>query len=76
MLPHYLTLFLEGMGYVIALFAGVRIGIAVLSKRNKGKRKSAYLLSLKEMCKIYSLVAIVLLVAAAWEAYEVICLIG
>jgi hypothetical protein len=74
-LPHYLTIFLEGMGYVVALFAGLRVGIALFSKKNKGKWKYAYLLSLKEMCKIYSLVVLVLLGVAAWEAYEVIYLI-
>jgi hypothetical protein len=71
MWPHYVTVFLEGMGYIIALTASFGFGVALFSLKSRGKRKIAYLQALKNAGKIYIVSAIVLLIAAAYEAFEV-----
>lgn len=62
-------LFLEGQGYVLALFGTVIQGKAFLFHRREGAetRWQGYLLGLKRTGLIYVLVAIVLLIAAIYE---------
>jgi hypothetical protein len=68
-LPNYLTIFLEGMGYIIALTGTFGFGKAIFSSRNKGKRKEAYIQAIKDSGKLFILVAVVLLIAAAYETF-------
>jgi hypothetical protein len=72
MLPHSVTLLLEGEGYILAVFFGLLVPI-YLFDRDKGlgvgqRYGNALLMNLKAM----SLVALVLVIAACYEAVEVI----
>lgn len=74
MTPHGLTLLLEGQAYILAIFAACHLGQALLLPENLGltSRWQAYLAGLRETALVYILIAIVLLVSAFWEAFEVI----
>jgi hypothetical protein len=71
-LPHYLTLLLEGQGYVLAMLAIYVQGRWVLpGMRPRGQ---AYWNGMVEAMRLYALVAIVLAIAAMYEAWELIYL--
>ncbi|MGA9350501.1 MAG: stage II sporulation protein M [Anaerolineae bacterium] len=78
MIPHGLTLLLEGQAYILAIFAACRLGQVLLWPESLGltSRWRAYLAGLREMALVYILVAIVLLVSALWEAFEVIYIVA
>lgn len=76
MIPHSLTLLLEGQGYVLAMLAAVAHGRAFLWPGSVGVQGHArgYLTGLKQSAWLYVLVALVLAIAAIYEALEVIFL--
>ena len=78
MIPHGLTLLLEGQAYILAIFAACRLGQVLLWPESLGltSRWRAYLAGLREMALVCILVAIVLLVSAIWEAFEVIYIVA
>lgn len=78
MIPHGLTLLLEGQAYILAIFATCRLGQALLWPESIGQtsRWRAYLAGLRETALVYILVAIVLLISALWEAFEVIYIVA
>jgi hypothetical protein len=77
MIPHYLTLILEGQGYILAMFAAYVHWRAVLKPESVGAatRWSAYKIGLGRTGRIYLLVALVLAIAAVYEAFEVIYIV-
>jgi hypothetical protein len=78
LLPHYLTVLLEGEAYVVAIFACLR-QIKVLFKLGsipKGERLKAYLTSIVDNIKLLAVVAVILAVAALYEAWEVMFFAG
>lgn len=76
MIPHSLTLLLEGQGYIIAMLGIYIHGRALLRPRSVGAEghRQGYLAGLKRAGQLYLLVALVLAVAAIYEALEVIYL--
>jgi hypothetical protein len=74
MIPHSLTLLLEGQAYVLVLLAVYIQGKAFLWPRSEGavSHLQGYKVGLVRTGKIYVLVTLVLLVAAIYEAVEVI----
>ena len=78
MMPHGITLLLEGQGYILAIFATCRLGQVLVWPRRIGltSRWRAYLAGLRETALVYILVAIVLLGSALWEAFELIYIIA
>lgn len=77
LVPHWLTLILEGQGYILAMLASYIQGLYLVHPSILGhaSRKDAYVAGLRLAGKLYLLVAIILAVAAAYEALEVIFLI-
>jgi hypothetical protein len=78
LLPHYLTVLLEGEAYVVAIFACLR-QIKVLFKLGsipKEERLKAYLTSIVDNVKLLAVVAVILAVAALYEAWEVMFFAG
>lgn len=77
MIPHSLTLLLEGQGYVIGLLAVYVQGRAFLSPASVGVEGywRGYLEGLKRTGWLYVLVVLLLLAAAIYEALEVILLV-
>jgi len=71
-IPHYLTLLVEGQAYVLAMVAVYVQARWVIPGAQP--RMHAYFDGLRISVRIYKLVTIVLLVAAIYEAYEVIYL--
>jgi hypothetical protein len=78
MIPHSLTLLLEGQAYILAIFAACRLGQVLLWPESLGltSRWRAYLTGLRETALVYIFVAIVLLLSALWEAFEVIYIVA
>jgi len=78
LLPHYLTLFLEGEGYVVAIFACLRQIKVLLNLGSipKEQRINAYIGALADNIKLLIPVAIILAVAAVYEAWEVMFFAG
>jgi hypothetical protein len=78
MIPHGLTLLLEGQAYILAIFAACRLGQVLLWPESIGQtsRWRAYLAGLRETALVYILVAVVLLASALWEAFEVIYIVA
>jgi hypothetical protein len=74
MLFHWPTIILEGQAYVLAMLAAYVQGVAFLRPKSVGAktRKQGYWEGVKRAARIYALVAIVLLVAAIYEAVSVI----
>ena len=74
MIPHSLTLILEGQAYILALFGVYLQGRAFLWPKSVGleSRWRGYLEGLKRTGKIYLLVAITLSIAAIYEVIEVV----
>jgi len=76
--PHYLTILLEGEAYVVAIFACLR-QVKVLFKLGslpKGQRLKAYLTAIADNIKLLAVVALLLAVAALYEAWEVMFFAG
>jgi hypothetical protein len=87
MIPHSITLILEGQGYILALLAVYAHGKAFLFPRSVGVEAQGdglqrmarlalggYRAGVKRTARLYVLVVIVLAVAAIYEALEVILL--
>ena len=74
MIPHSLTLILEGQAYILALFGAYLQGRAFLWPKSVGleSRWRGYLEGLKRTVKIYLLVTITLIIAAIYEVIEVV----
>jgi hypothetical protein len=74
MLVHWPTLLLEGQAYILAMLAAYAQGLAFLRPRAVGAktRKEGYWVGVKRAARVYALVAIVLFVAAIYEAVSVI----
>jgi len=77
MIPHSLTLLLEGQGYILAMFAAYVQWRAILNPKSVGeeRRLSAYRVGLTRTGRLYLLVAAALAIAAVYEAFEVIYII-
>ncbi|HUW58856.1 MAG TPA: hypothetical protein VMZ92_19625 [Planctomycetota bacterium] len=77
MIPHLLTLILEGQAYVLTMLAAYVQGNAFLRPRSVGTESHwrGYWLGLKDSARLYLLIILVLAVAAAYEAVEVIYLV-
>ena len=77
MIPHSLTLILEGQAYVLAMLAAYVQGRAFLWPRTVGAetRGQGYIVGLKRSVRIYLLVLLLLAVAAIYEALTVILII-
>jgi len=77
MIPHCVTLVLEGQAYVLAMLGVYIHGRAFLWPDTAGaaSRRQAYLGGVRSALRLYVLVAIVLAVAAIYEAVEVIFII-
>jgi hypothetical protein len=73
-IPHSLTLLLEGQAYILALFGVYLQGRAFLWPKSAGveNRWQGYLEGLKRTGKIYILVLLTLLIAAIYEVLEVV----
>jgi hypothetical protein len=71
--PHYLTLLLEGEAYIVAMFACTRGLIALVRPKSFGteSRVKAYKQSIVDNGKLLVIVALLLAVAAVYEAIEV-----
>ena len=76
MLPHSITLILEGQAYILALFAVYLQGRAFLWPRSVGleTRGQGYVEGLRRTGKMYILVILTLAVAAVYEVIEVVLL--
>ncbi len=77
MIPHLITLVLEGQAYVLAMLGAYIHGRAFLWPGTVGvtRRGQAYLAGVRSTLHLYVLVATVLAVAAIYEAVEVIFII-
>jgi hypothetical protein len=77
MIPHSLTLVLEGQGYILAMLGAFVLGKAFVSPSSVGasRWRDGYARGLRQEGRIYVLVALVLAVAAVYEALEVIYLV-
>lgn len=78
LLPHSLTLLLEGQAYVLAMFAAFVHAKAFLSPRSVGakSRLAGYWVGLKMTAQLYVLVIAVLLIAAIYEVLEAALLLN
>jgi hypothetical protein len=74
MIPHSVTLILEGQGYILALLAAWIHGRAFLWPRTAGVEGhiAGYVEGLKRTGRLYVLVVLVLAVAAIYEVAEVL----
>lgn len=74
MIPHSITLVLEGQGYIIAMLGAWTVGRGLILPAVYGKqgRLAGYAAGVGRCARLYVLVAIVLAVAALYEAVEVI----
>jgi hypothetical protein len=74
MIPHSFTLILEGQAYILVMLAAWLHGRAFLFPKSAGAdgHWHGYVEGLKQTGKIYFLVGLLLLTAAAYEAIEVI----
>ena len=77
MIPHSLTLILEGQAYILTMLAAYLQGRAFLWPKTIGleRRGQGYLEGLKQTGKIYVLVLLTLLIAAIYEVIEVVIMI-
>lgn len=78
MIPHSLTLILEGQGYILAMFSAYIHWKGVIWPKQIGKEKrfEAYLAGIKKTIHIYLLVAFILAISAIYEAFEVMHILG
>ncbi len=78
LLPHYLTMFLEGEAYVVAIFACLR-QVKVLLRLGSipaERRIKTYAASIVDNIKLLPVVALLLAVSALYEAWEVMFFAG
>jgi len=77
MIPHSLTLVIEGQAYILTMLAAYIQGRAFLWPRTVGleRRSQGYLEGLKRTGKMYVLVVLTLLIAAIYEVIEVVIMI-
>lgn len=77
-LPHYITLLIEGEAYVVAIFACVRQIVAIFRPKDFGadSRLKAYVNAVIDNVRLLIVVAILLAVAALYEAWEVMFFAG
>jgi hypothetical protein len=75
--PHFPTVFVEGLADVLAAFAAYVHGVTVLQPRRYGfaTRGEAYRKGLAAVAQVYLIVALILAIAALYEAFEVIHLV-
>jgi len=73
LMPHYLTMLLEGEGYIVAIFANARQIAAALQPQRYGERSrwKAYLNAVRDNMKLLIVTAALLAIAALYEAWEV-----
>jgi hypothetical protein len=76
-IPHSVTLLLEGQAYVLAIFAAYVHGLAFLRPETVGlaRHREGYAAGLKTVARVYLLVVIVLAGAALYEAIEVVTMV-
>ncbi len=74
MIPHSLTLLLEGQAYILAMLAAYIHGRAFLWPHTVGEtgHRRGYVIGLKRSLRLYCAVVILLALAAIYEALEVI----
>jgi len=72
MIPHSLTLVIEGQAYVVAMLAVYVHGKAFIAPRTVGAATytDGYSIGLERTCRLYVFVVILLAVAAVYEALE------
>jgi hypothetical protein len=77
MIPHSLTLILEGQAYVLAIFAAYVQGLAFVRPSTVGERNRVrgYLAGLRLTALLYVLVTLVLAASALYEAIEVVAMV-
>ena len=77
MIPHSITLILEGQAYILAMLTAYIQGRAFLWPKSVGlaSRARGYLEGLKRTGKLYLLIILTLAVAAIYEVIEVVILI-
>ena len=77
MIPHSLTLLLEGQAYVVAMLAAYLHGRAFLwpCSVEAGKLRQGYWIGVKRTASLYLLIVILLAAAAIYEVLEVILLV-
>jgi hypothetical protein len=77
MIPHSLTLIIEGQAYILALLAAYIQGRAFLLPQTVGleSRAKGYVEGLKRTGKIYLLIILTLAVAAVYEVLEVVIMV-
>ena len=77
MIPHSLTLILEGQAYILAMLAAYIQGRSFIWPKTVGleRRGQGYLEGLKRTGKMYLLVLLTLLIAAIYEVVEVVIMI-
>ncbi len=75
--PHFPTVLVEGLGYVVAAFAAYVHGVMVSRPERYGftSKREAYRKGLATVVQLYLVVVLILLCAALYEAYEVIHLV-
>jgi hypothetical protein len=78
MIPHSLTLVLEGQGYILALLGAYTVGKGLFWPRAYGAQGhlQGYLAGVRRCARLYVLVMVVLAVAAVYEALEVILIVA
>ena len=76
MIPHSITLIIEGQAYILAMFGAFLQGSAFLFPKTVGleHRGQGYREGLKRTGKIYILIILTLLVAAIYEVFELVIL--
>ncbi|HJX38481.1 MAG TPA: stage II sporulation protein M [Anaerolineae bacterium] len=77
MIPHSLTLILEGQAYVLTIFAAYVHGSSFLRPHRVGvtSHRQGYVAGLKMTAQVYALVLLALAAAAVYEALEVVAMV-
>jgi hypothetical protein len=77
MIPHSVTLVLEGQAYVLAMFAAYLQGMAFLRPHTMGlgSHREGYVAGLRMTARVYVLLIMALAAAALYEAIEVIAMV-
>jgi len=77
MIPHSITLVLEGQAYIVAMLAAYIQGRAIVwpATVGAGTRRQGYIAGVRSTLRLYAIVALLLAVAAVYEAIEVIYII-
>lgn len=77
MIPHSITLILEGQAYILTMLAAYVHGRAFLWPKTVGadSRAKGYLEGLKQTAKLYVLVILTLAIAAIYEVIEVVIMV-